>query len=413
LRRTTVIIPAAEGNWEVWSCTPGQECVWQGSAEDPKSASSGKRRVVVALPARACRTLSFRAPTQDRQLARQLAYAQLEKRGLATGSIEGTAFDCHVQPAGPEKSLVSIDVVTPGAAAPWESMRARGLMAFPRLFQLPAGKLVIIEEQGRLVLCAGANGRLVYSQVISTTRDLNGHAAPEINIASLALEQQGLVPAISGVELWGGFSAADAEMLSAQVGVPVVARPRPAPTAQAVERAASPNLLPEAAREELRHRRRRKLRWIAPVAAAGLVAAWAAREHGKLIALEREAARMEAAVPVTSTAASRLKADQDRVRAAQERWSALRLALDAKRYPLSILNGLTRCIPAGGVVLSRFESKVSEVTVTGTARSASEAYTYFNAVRQDADLGVYSWSMVEPGIAADATATFQIKGQMR
>jgi hypothetical protein len=413
LARTTVIIPAAERNWEVWSCAPGHECVWQGSAESPAMASAGKRRVVVALPARACRTLSFRAPTQDRQLARKLAFAQLEKRGLASGSAEQTSFDCHVQPAGPDRSLVSIDVVTPGSIAGWESTRARGLLAFPRLFQLPTGKLIILEEQGRLVLCAGANGRLVYSQIVSATRDLNGHAAPEISIASLALQQQGLVAAITGVELWGEFTAADAQMLSAQIDLPVVAKPRPAPTAQAVERAATPHLLPVASRTLLRHRHRRQLRWIAPALAVILVAGWAAGERGKLVALEREAARMESAVSASSTVASQLKADQDRVRAAQERWSSLRLALDSKRYPLAILNGLTRCIPGGGVVIGRFESKVSELTVTGTARSATEAYAYFNAVRQDADLGVYAWSMVEPGIAADATATFQIKGQMR
>ena len=52
-----------------------------------------------------------------------------------------------------------------------------------------------------------------------------------------------------------------------------------------------------------------------------------------------------------------------------------------------ILDGLTRCIPAGGVVLGRFESKVTELSAAGTARSAMEAYTYFNAVSQDKALG--------------------------
>jgi hypothetical protein len=68
---------------------------------------------------------------------------------------------------------------------------------------------------------------------------------------------------------------------------------------------------------------------------------------------------------------------------------------------------------AASVVLTRFESKVSELTVTGTARSAKDAYTYFNAISKDGPLGVYSWSMIQPGIAADGTASFEIKGKMR
>jgi hypothetical protein len=247
-RRTLVIIPAAEANWEVWSCAAGRDCVWQGSADDPGLATRGTRPVVVALPARLCRTLSFSAPTQDRQLVRKLAYAQLEKRGLAGGSPEQTPFDCHLHHAGDDGSLVSVDVVTPGPLPAWEVPNARGFVPLARLFDLPAGKLVILEEQGRLVLCAGADGRLVHSQIVSATRDLNGHAAPEIRIASLALQQQGVVPEITGVELWGDFSTGDAQELSGQLNLPVQARARPAPDARAVERESSAQLLPIKAR---------------------------------------------------------------------------------------------------------------------------------------------------------------------
>ena len=78
-----------------------------------------------------------------------------------------------------------------------------------------------------------------------------------------------------------------------------------------------------------------------------------------------------------------------------------------------VLNGLTRCIPGGGVVIGRFECKVTELTAAGTARTAMEAYAYFNAVSRDKELGVYNWSMVQPTIAADGTANFELKGQMR
>lgn len=368
---------------------------------------------MVALPARACRTLSFRAPTQDRRLVRKLAYAQLEKRGLAAGSPEQTSFDCHLHPGAQDRSLVTVDVVTPGSSWTPDLAKARGIFAFPRLFHFPPGKLIIIEEQGRLVLCAGADGRLAYSQIVSTGRDLNGRAAPEIRIASMALQQQGVVSEVTGVELWGDFSLGDAQALGAQIDLPVVTRARPAPTVQAVERETSQQLLPGASRAALLDRRRKRSRWAVPVSLLILGGFLVVRQHHKLVALEQEAARIEAAVSAASGQTSQLQADMNRVRAAQERWSALRLALEPRRYPLIVLNGLTRCIPGGGVVLGRFESKISELTVTGTSRSAMEAYTYFNAVRQDQQLGVYGWSMAQPTIAADGTATFQIKGQMR
>ena len=64
-------------------------------------------------------------------------------------------------------------------------------------------------------------------------------------------------------------------------------------------------------------------------------------------------------------------------------------------------------------MLTRFESKIADLSVSGTARSAKDAYTYFNAISKDGPLGVYAWSMIQPNIAADGSAAFEIKGKMR
>jgi hypothetical protein len=50
------------------------------------------------------------------------------------------------------------------------------------------------------------------------------------------------------------------------------------------------------------------------------------------------------------------------------------MALEPRRYPVAHLDALTRCLSAADVVLVRFESKVSDVSVSGTARSAMDAY---------------------------------------
>ncbi len=416
---TTVILPASEAHWEVWHCGNGSGSVWQGSAEDPVKGAQGSRSVVVALPARSCRTFAFSAPTEDHQLLRKLAFAQLEKRGLTTVGVEQTAFDCHVMVQGGGHSLVSVDVVTPEAAATLNGSKARALVASARLFPMPAGKLVVVEEQGRLVLCASSGGRLLHSQIVSANRDLNGHAAPEIRIASLSLQQQGVLPEITGIELWGDFSAGDARELSEQLSLPVEAKARPAPDSPTVRREASTQLLSLGARQALHRRRLGLLRWVALAAVILPLLWWVFGQHKKLANLEAEAARIETAlnIPTKTTGngpdQDRIRAENEIVTAAQARWTALRMALEPRRYPVAHLDGLSRCLTAGDVVLTRFESKVAEVSASGTARSAMDAYNYFNAVSKDGPLGVYGWSMLQPVIGADGSASFEIKGKMR
>src|SRR5688572_33190499 len=121
-QRTTVILPAAEAHWEVWRC--GSDSVWQGSANDPAEGANGSRSLVVALPARSCRAFAFSAPTEDRQLVRKLAFAQLEKRGLTAANAEQTPFDCHVMEQGGGRSVVSVDVVTAEAVASLNGTKA-------------------------------------------------------------------------------------------------------------------------------------------------------------------------------------------------------------------------------------------------------------------------------------------------
>jgi hypothetical protein len=238
-------------------------------------------------------------------------------------------------------------------------------------------------------------------------------------MVSLALEQAGVVSEITGVELWGEYSPADALHLGDQLDLPVETKSRPAPRTSHVRRDASAQLLPASARQALRRRRLLALRWVV-VAALVLPLAWSIiSARRKLHALESEAGRIESTLSGANQPGGQ-NAEQDRLRAehalvtaAQARWSALRMALEPRRYPMATLDGLSRCLTAADVVLTRFESKLVDVSVSGTARSAKDAYTYFNAVTKDPTLGVYAWSMLPPGIAANGSATFEMKGKMR
>jgi hypothetical protein len=411
-QHTTVILPSAGSHWEVWRC--GRAPVWQGQAEDPATAANGGG-VVMALPARACRTFAFSAPTEDKQLVRKLAFAQLEKRGLTQSGGEPVPFDCRVLEQGGGRSVVSVDVLMPGASATLSAAKAAAAAPSARLFPIPQDKLVVMEEQGRLVLCAGSGGRLLHSQIVSATRDLNGHAAPEIRIAALALQQQGVLHDVRGVELWGDFSTEEAKELSRQLELPVEATARPAPDCALVRREGGTQLLPAASRQQMRRRRLGWMKWAALALLPLAPAWWIYEKHRELTKVEAEAARMESTldVPADTAADAEVRAGHALVTAAQARWTALRTALEPRRYPVAHLEGLTRCLAAADVVLTRFESKVSEVSVSGTARSAMDAYNYLNAVNADKPLGVYAWSMAQPALANDGTANFELKGKMR
>jgi hypothetical protein len=276
-----------------------------------------------------------------------MAFAHVEKRGLTNAGVDQTPFECRIIEQGGGRSLVSVDVVTPDAAGTLTDIKVRAVIPSARLFSIPDGRLVIVEEQGRLVLCAGVRGRVVHTQIVANTRDLLGVVAPEIRIASLALRQQSIISEIAGLELWGEFADSEARELSEELGLPVEIKARPLPETPALRREASVQLLPPAVRQALRRRRLLALRWVGVALLLLPLIWWIISERKKLASLEAEAARIESAlnIPVDTG----VKAEQDRIRAehelvtaAQARWAALRLALEPRRYPAAHLDGLSR-----------------------------------------------------------------------
>ena len=413
LPSTALILPAAKTLWEVWKGTRSGTAEWRGPAESPARATVESGSVVIGLPGRACRTFAFTVPTNDPTLFRQLAFAQVERRGLAASTPEDTSFICHVHDTRPGHSVLSVDVVLPEGAAFSLPARTRGLLPAVRLFPLPASRLVLMEEQGRLVLCAGIDGQLVHSQVISSAGGLDHHAGQELRVTSLALQQQGLMTEVTGVELWGDFPADEVAALARQAGLPVEMRPRPAPALRREQLRASAGLLPASIRNRARARRRRPLGWIAAAAVTLLGGAAAWQQHAQLVALEATVVRMENEINAAASQTGRAEGEQSRLRTAQAQWAALRPALEPRRYPLSQLNAVARCLGPTAAVLKRFESKPDIVAISGTARSAGEAYTLYNSIRAEPELGLLNWSMVQPNLSDDGTASFEITGKPR
>lgn len=412
--RFTVLLPDAAPRWERWWCPSKTTSTLAGTTEGPALPEKLPGRLILGLPSRACRTFAVRIPSQDAKTARRLAVMQLEKRGLATAADpDQTPFECHLTPLASGGAVLSVDTVSAASVAEFLPLKPAALIPAARCFPLPERSLVLTWEQEHGVLLAGNGGRLVHAQLLSAPLDRLDQMAAEIRITALTLFQQGLVPEITGLEIHGHFPEADAAMLGAAADLVVSTRPRPAPDPELTARFSSARLLPAQGRAASRGQRLRLLKMAAAVAVAGAVLLWWAGEKRSLSALEKRAAELEGIVSSSAASHSGEQALGDRVRGTQERWQGLRMALDPKRYPMLHLNSITRCLGESGVVLTRFESKGPDLGVTGTAGSAAEAYTFYTAVNTDPELRVYDWSMVEPVIAANGMASFNLKGKMR
>jgi hypothetical protein len=129
--------------------------------------------------------------------------------------------------------------------------------------------------------------------------------------------------------------------------------------------------------------------------------------------VEATAASMENHVSASKGSSDSVRASHDLVTRTQARWAALRGALDARRYPAAHLDALTRCLSSADVVLTKFESKPADVSVSGTARTARDAYAYYNSISSDKPLAVFSWSMAQPALRDDGSAAFEIKGKLK
>ena len=403
-----LILPAPESGWEVWTCTP-RGATKGGLFEDPATAAASVKKAIVALPARWCRTLAFSVPPADAKLARALAFTQLEKRGLTSGTIDQTSFSCQMRPGTKGGHLMVVDVLTPAALSARAAVNSHGVLPAAKLYPIPEHRVVILREGGRTVLHAGLAGQPAHVQGLTANSADPAALASEISLTLMTLRQQGLLSTITGIDWGAPLTESGRQQVEAIVGLPVDLKARPAP----VFRSLDPDLQPAEVRAERQRRRGRLLRGaaIAALPLAGLL--WWQQQHGRLLALEAEANRLSEAVTASSGATAEARAGTELMRGTQQRWQALRMALEPKRYPLIHLNHLTRCLGDDSIVLTRFETRGPDVSVSGTAQSAGEAYHYFTTVTADQDLKICAWSMAEPNLTNDGTARFELKGKMR
>ncbi|WP_075090486.1 PilN domain-containing protein [Verrucomicrobium spinosum] len=99
------------------------------------------------------------------------------------------------------------------------------------------------------------------------------------------------------------------------------------------------------------------------------------------------------------------------VRSTAQRWRSLEAATDVQRYPMVQLSHITNLMPPSGIVLKRFEAKLTEVELRGEARDAQTASQFLEDLKKHPTLSRYTWSMPTPTMK-DKVASFRIQGKL-
>ena len=403
LAATTLLLPAPDASWRVWKprATSSAETV-----ESPAEAKHVSKPLLIGLPASACRTIGMIVPKTDTELLEQIIATQLERRGF---KLEQDAFGrnyrWHLLGQNGGLLIVSVDILADPFPEALAAAHASDYTAALRLAQLPAGHIVIIEEQGDLVLAASHESKLYHSHIFAKAPASEEVLTLEITLARLTLESELGADTIDGVALVGGnFDRDLTTRLSSILDLPVRVLADLPPNA-ALDTRTWTKLLPSGVRTAISASTQRSKLVRGLVLGGLLYASLAFLAFAYLHFQEERAEKLATEVEATSEPAAA-------VRKANERWKVLAPAIEPQRYPLFLLGEINRIMPGSGIVIRKFEVKGAEIDIRGEARDAQLAFQFIEDFKKNRVLSRYEWTNPRPEVKG-TTASFRAQGKLR
>ncbi|MEI6534591.1 MAG: hypothetical protein WCN98_04560 [Verrucomicrobiaceae bacterium] len=397
---STFLLPDSEPAWRLWrSSSSGKP----ETLDSPADCREGAKPVVVGLPATACRTVGLVLPIADPALMPSMIEAQLERRGIPLSKTPSPNFAWHLLGQDAAQSIVSVDVLAQPFPENLAVHHAANYTAALRLMLLPLRMMVVVEEQGLLVLAAGCQGKLWHSHIIGAADTDPEKLALEFEIAQLGIETTDGIGSVRGISLVGERLAPLASLLKKHTAIPIETIPALEPN-RGLNLDGFQRLLPasvfEAQAAKLRGRRLAKMAmFIAFFYAVAFAACW-----WHLQSLRDRAKSLESDIAKTDAPANE-------VRQTAQRWHELEPAVDEHRYPMMQLSQITALMPPSGVVIKKFDSKIAEIEITGDARDAQTATQFFEDLKGHHNLSRYAWSMPVPTVR-EGVASFKIQGKL-
>jgi hypothetical protein len=390
-------VPSSDGGWDLYR--RGSKV---RSAPDLKELTSSGVGITVAVPAQYASTFVVSLPTTDSAVFSDMAFAQIERRGLARESEGDVIFDHHTVGHEGNTTDLSIDVLSAEFPETWSLPKADGYVASARVLEMPDDKLMLWREHKRLVLAANHGGRVTHVQVVSAGTKLGEAVAQEVNLTALSLQGEGAIGENPDLVVVGEFSREHCEAFEKASVLPVEFAPERRVRASVA--ATDPGLTPAAVLRARHRRSRGKQR--------GVVLALVALFYAGIVFFlwnfskgrAQEIADLQAEVAAIRPAAEKVQRDR-------ERWEALEPSVDLRFYPLVQLNQITRVMPPSGLVIREFQTRGRNVRIRGRARDAQLAFRFEEGLEANEALGDYQWNMPNPKVERDNSATFEVQGK--
>ena len=396
-----LVLPGDETGWEVWRF--GEKRSRQSGLERLGELPPSVKKVAIGLPARSCTTFAVALPRVEPAMLPEMAFAQIEKRGLGLGGRQETVYAHHVLRDSEEGLAVSVDVLPSDFSEDLCLRKAVRYTAAARFFRLPDQKLVLAREQGGYVMHAGIHGKLAFSQLMTAGNELTPAFAQEIILTLVSLEGSGLLPEMTGVEAWCNLPPQGEALLRELLPVPLTVAHRPRPERELAEEA-SGRMLPARVREEQkREEKKGRIRTgILALAAIYVLAGVVLTIHNQM--QRRSADDLDALI---GSRRDKVKF----VQASITRQRALEPAYNKRFYPAVQLSSVARIMPPSGIVLQKFSTQGQTVRLEGLAREPQLAFQLKEDLEKAADFAGYSWDMAPPRMNQNNSAAFRLEGK--
>ncbi len=399
LSAATLLLPSQDAAWRLWkprSSSAAEE------VESPADCQSSASSLVIGLPATACRSLGLILPMAEHELLGQMVETHVERHGLRTteGALRPHRWHLLGQHSG--MAVVSVDVLADPFPDHLTVNHASDYVAALRLLELPENQLIVVEEQGELVVAFSFHGKLFRSHIFAQAGATPEEVAAELRLTRLALEAQPVLGEIHGVTLVGrGW---EADRLGRLLDLPVRVVDS-LPRAGHLESPRDEILLPVSVRDARARARKRKKLLRHSILGALLYVSLVFLGMAYLRHYGQRVQELQMQVDATTTPAAAVKKTA-------EAWKSLAPALDPNRYPMVLMAEITSLMPPSGIVLREFDGRTNDIELRGEARDAQLAYQFLEDLQKHRVLGRYSWSMPQPSVR-EKTASFRAQGKLK
>ena len=393
----TIALPAPEKGW----------VLYQGGNETSRSSDlrdliGHRSDVVIGYPAEKVTTFPVVLPDTEESLYDSMIYSQLEKRGLLTGSEGEVLYDYEIVDRGSEGNTFAVSVVS-DVSNELVDPNAAGYAPAAALHSVPENSCLLWKERGRLVLAIYKGNEPVHLQVLSGGDRLGAGIAGEINLILMGLrgdpcmddsKPEALVLKVDD------SSAEERESFEEALNLRVQATSTSCVSPGRI----SDRLLPAAVTKA---RRKRKAKSRNSVILAVLFVAYAVGLSAMIIKSRNTAAEISSLKRQIGI----VEPDVAWVQQVDQRWRNLEPAFEKSWFPVVQLSRLTSALPGSGVVIREYRTSGRNIRVRGQARDVQLANRLLEDLQAMEEFKAYDWSMPNPKVERNNTATFEIEGK--